>query len=81
MSHHCDSSFCTSQVLQKSLTDRISCYKGRLAGVVTRACMYFTYFLMQRDYDGKLCFNHDRERLEMQVCEHACVLISRPTSS
>jgi len=29
--------------------------------------MYFTHFLMQRDYDGKLRFNHEKERLEMQV--------------
>ncbi len=32
-----------------------------------RACLYFTHFLQQRDYDGKLRFNHDKQKLEIQV--------------
>ena len=58
----------TMQVLHRSLQDRISCYKGLQERIVARACIYFTHFLAQRDYDGKLRFNHEKERLEMQVC-------------
>jgi len=57
-----------------SLRDRISSYKNLQNRIVMRACMYFTHFLMQRDYDGKLRFNHEKERLEMQVhVYHVCV--------
>jgi len=31
---------------------------------------------MQRDYDGRLCFNHEEETLEMQVYEHLFVYMS-----
>ena len=58
----------TIQVLHRSLQDRISCYKSLQERIVARACIYFTHFLAQRDYDGKLRFHHEKERLEMQVC-------------
>ena len=71
MSHHCESlvSICTLQVLQISLRKHMSSYKNLQERIALRASMYFTHFLSQRDYDGKLRFNHEKERLEMQVHE------------
>ena len=65
----------TIQVLHRSLQDRISCYKSLQERIVARACIYFTHFLAQRDYDGKLRFNHEKERLEMQVCVCLCTFV------
>ena len=70
-----DMMYFTMQVLHRSLQDRISCYKGLQERIVARACIYFTHFLAQRDYDGKLRFNHEKERLEMQVCVCVCLYV------
>ena len=29
--------------------------------------MFFTHFLRQRDYDGMIRFNHDKERLDITI--------------
>lgn len=29
--------------------------------------MYFTHFLHQRDYEGTIKFNHEKERLDIEV--------------
>lgn len=69
----------TVKVLHRSLQDRISCYKGLQERIVARACIYFTHFLSQRDYDGKLRFNHEKEKLDMQVCICVCLCVCART--
>ena len=69
----------TMQVLERSLQNRISGYGSLRDTITTRACVYFTHYLAQRDYDGKLRFIHEEERLEIhvcvcvRVCMHACM--------
>ena len=42
--------------------------------VITMTCVYFTHFLRQRDYDGKLRFDHKGEKLEIKVGQPAMCL-------
>ncbi len=67
--HH---TFHILQELKRSLTNRITNYQKLQERVATRASHYFTFFLRQRDYDGKLKFNHPKEQLiiEVQVDSH-----------
>ena len=63
------------QELMDSLRGRVQKYRNLQESIANRARLYFTHFLMQRDYNGKLKFSHEKERLEIQVCpvvKHYC---------
>lgn len=53
--------------LKSSLAGRMRKYKNLQESIANRACLYFRHFLMQRDYDGKIKFNHEKEKLDVQV--------------
>ena len=42
-------------------------YESLQERIISRARIYFTYFLRQRDYDGKIRFFPEKGRLEIQV--------------
>lgn len=46
---------------------RMKNYGSFQDSITARACIYFKYFLQQRDYDGDLRFNHDEEKLGIEV--------------
>ncbi len=55
------------QSLKRSLNDRIINYQKLQERVAARASHFFAFFLRQRDYDGKLKFNHTKEQLIIEV--------------
>ena len=42
-------------------------YESLQERIISRARIYFTHFLHQRDYDGKIRFLPEKGRLEIQV--------------
>ena len=67
MSHHVT---CSHSIFVLQMGLKGCSYKRRVDRIALRAGMYFTHFLSQRNYDGKLRFNHENGTLEMQVHEH-----------
>ena len=64
-----------SQELSRSLDMRVSQYEKFQDNISQRACIYFKHYLQQRDYEGGLTFNHDKEVLKMEVGVCACVCV------
>ena len=54
---------------------RVMQYEKFQDNISTRACIYFKHYLQQRDYEGGLSFNHDKEVLKMEVSVCACVCV------
>lgn len=55
------------QRLKESLDFRKCKYINLQDRIIFRTKVYFTLFLQQRDYDGEMTFNHDKERLDIGV--------------
>lgn len=55
------------QKLKDSLKWRKNKYQELQERIAHRAQVFFTHFLHQRDFDGKMKFNHEKERLEISV--------------
>lgn len=55
------------QRLQNSLQSRMKGYESLQERIISRARVFFTYFLQQRDYDGKIRFLPEDGRLEIRV--------------
>ncbi len=55
------------QELGRSLDIRVSSYYNLQQRIQERACLFFTHFLQQRGYEGKLRFSHNKQKLEIQV--------------
>ena len=56
-----------AQKLKNSLEFRKTKYIDLQERITYRTKVYFTHFLNQRDYSGGMTFNHDKERLEIEV--------------
>ncbi len=55
------------QKLKSSLEFRKTKYVNLQDRITYRTKVYFTHFLHQRDYHGKITFNHEKERLDIEV--------------
>ena len=71
----------TRQVMRKSLNLRISNYQKLQERVATRTSYFFSYFLQQRDYDGKIKFDHNKEHLIIEVKVDSHTKKSQSTSN